>query len=112
VRWLAPAALAVVFAAAGGAKLVDRETSVPRAISVAEIAVAVLLIAVPPVGAALALGLLAGFTVALVVRIRRGSEEPCECFGQLGTRPVSWLDVARNLGFMALAAVALVWPPA
>jgi uncharacterized membrane protein YphA (DoxX/SURF4 family) len=57
--------------------------------------------------AALALGLLLAFTALLVVRISQGRRPPCACFGSFSAKPISWLHVARNVGFIALAAVAL-----
>lgn len=55
-----------------------------------------------------AAALLAGFTVAVGVRIARGDAVPCGCFGSVSARPVSWATVARNVGFMALALAAAV----
>jgi hypothetical protein len=125
VRWVAPVALAVVFAWAGGAKFADREATAEgfralglgsperRAIQVpaAEVATAVLLIVAPVGGAAVALLLLIVFTVVLANRLAAGSHVPCRCFGNVRTRPISGRDVARNVGLAALAVVTLVLPP-
>jgi hypothetical protein len=126
VVWVAPVALAVVFAVAGGSKLADRdatatgfaELGLPRpavlagAVPAVELATAVLLIALPPVGAVVALGLLSGFSWLLADRLRRGVRKPCRCFGGARTRPIGWWDLARNAALAALAVVTLVAPPA
>ena len=56
--------------------------------------------------AALALGLLLAFTALLVVRLSQGRRPPCACFGSFSAKPISWMHVARNVGFIALGAVA------
>ena len=90
MRWLAPVALAVVFAWAGGAKFADLKGTQegfaalglsqpePRAIQVAafEIATAVLLIVAPIGGAMVALVLLTVFTVLIVRLLRAGTTAP------------------------------------
>lgn len=48
--------------------------------------------------------LLVAFTILLVVRLSQGRRPPCACFGALTTRPIGWHNVARNAGFLALAA--------
>lgn len=125
MRWLAPVALAVVFAWAGGAKFADLTGTQkgfaalglsqpePRAIQVAafEIATAVLLIVAPIGGAFVALGLLIVFTVLLVGLLRAGSTAPCRCFGGIRSHPIAWTDVARNVVLAALAVLVLVAPP-
>ncbi len=125
MRWLAPVALAVVFAWAGGAKFADlkgtREgfaalgLSQPgsRAIQVAafEIATAVLLIVAPIGGALVALVLLAIVTVLLVRLLRAGTTAPCRCFGGIRSHPIAWTDVARNAGLAGVAVVVLLFPP-
>jgi hypothetical protein len=125
VTWVAPVLLAAVFAFAAGAKLADRPGTEEgfrrlglghpdqRAVQVpaAELATAVLLIAAPVGGALVALGLLAGFTVLLVRRLRAGSTAPCRCFGGVRARAIAWTDVARNLVLAALAVVTLAVPP-
>lgn len=125
MRWVAPVALAVVFAWAGGAKFADLtgtaagfaalgvRSAETRAIQVAavELATAVLLIVVPVVGALVALGLLGVFSWLLADRLRHGVSEPCRCFGGARSRPISWWDLARNGVLAGLAVVTLVAPP-
>ncbi len=60
-----------------------------------------------PWPAALAVALFAVFTGVVVRALARGAAVPCRCFGSLSRRPVSALTAARNLFFVALAAVAL-----
>jgi uncharacterized membrane protein YphA (DoxX/SURF4 family) len=125
MEWVAPVALAVVFAWAGGAKFADLQGTQegfralglsqpePRAIQVAtfEIVTAVLLIVAPIGGALVALALLAVFTFTLVRLLRSGVTAPCRCFGGVRTRPIAWTDLARNAVLAALAVVTLVAPP-
>ena len=113
--------LAVTFAWAGAAKLgqpaetaagfaglgLARPAALARAVPVVELALAVTLLAVPAVGAAAALALLAGFSAVLARALRRGVEVPCACFGSPGGLPLSRFDLARNGLLAALAALAL-----
>lgn len=74
----------------------------------AEAAIAVLL-AIPTTitalaGFAIAFGLLAGFTLGIVVAVRDGDTEPCACFGK-STTPMGPQHVGRN-AFLLLAAAA------
>ena len=55
-----------------------------------------------------ALVLLLAFTAAIVRQLARGRAVPCACFGELSTRPVDRLTVARNLALCTLALVAVV----
>lgn len=125
LRWVAPAILALVMAAAGGAKVAapDRTRSSFKALGLpataaltwavptAEIVTAVLLIAVPPVGATLALALLACFSAFLAVQILRGTNEPCACFGQVRPRPIATVDLFRNSALGLLAVACIIWAP-
>lgn len=79
------------------------------AVPVAEMGVAVLLVAgLRPVGAALSLALLAGFSLAILQAARtRGSRLPCGCFGDTNERDFR-LMLLRNALLAALAAVILV----
>ncbi len=54
--------------------------------------------------------LLVAFTALLVVRLLQGRRPPCACFGALTTKPIGWRNVARNAGFLALAAAIAIWP--
>jgi hypothetical protein len=125
VRWLAPIALAIVFAWAGGAKFADLEgtrdgfralglrSPEQRAIQVpaVEVATAVVLVVAPVGGAIIALVLLAAFTIVLVRLLRAGTTAPCRCFGAVRTRPIGRIDLARNAVLAALAVLTLVAPP-
>jgi uncharacterized membrane protein YphA (DoxX/SURF4 family) len=114
--------LAIVFAVAGVAKLVDRggtreaiesfgvspRLAGPVAISlpVAELAIAAALLpaATARWGAIAAVVLLAGFSVAIARVLRAGATVDCNCFGGLTRSEVGRGTLIRNL---ALAAVAL-----
>lgn len=114
--------LAATFATAAIAKLRDLRATLeqftalglPRAgvftriVPLAELALVVLLLIVPAVGAIFAMITLAFFTTFLVGRLREGVTAPCACFGATVALPLSWLDIARNLGLFALAAAALL----
>ena len=62
-----------------------------------------------PWSAYLASALLGVFTVVIVRRLLDGSRPPCACFGSRSSRPLGAPHVARNVGLLALAAVAAVW---
>lgn len=125
LRWLAPVTLALVLAAAAGAKLSSPSRTrdsfealrlpLPRTLALTvplvELATAVALVAVPRVGAALALALLALFSAFLSWQMAHGAHEPCACFGQVRPRPISPADLTRNVVLMGLAALTLVLPP-
>src|SRR5918997_3363420 len=118
--------LAVVFVAAGVAKLADREGSrraiadfgVPVALAaplgtllpLAELAVAAALIPTATVlwGALGALALLLLFVAGIGANLARGRRPDCHCFGQLHSTPVGWSTLARN-GVLAVVAALLVW---
>lgn len=50
--------------------------------------------------------LLVAFTILLLVRLRDPERLPCSCFGATSQRPMSWLDVARNVILIAVLIVA------
>lgn len=123
--------LAALFAVAAVAKLRRREETaatlrefgVPAglraplgvALPLAELAIAAGLVvtATSRWAGLAALLLLAVFTVALAVVLRRGRQVDCNCFGALGGSRVSGWTIGRNAGLMALAgAVAVAGPGA
>jgi hypothetical protein len=57
-------------------------------------------------GLGLAVLLFGGFTTALVLAVRRGSQAGCRCFGATSA-PVAWRHVARSGALGAAALVAL-----
>ena len=57
--------------------------------------------------AAVAAVLLVGFTGLIGLRLSQGRRPPCACFGGRTARPIGPLTILRNLGFLALAAVAI-----
>ena len=117
--------LAMVFWWAGFAKVRTRDRVVveldalgirspevvARVLPLAEVLTSILLVVVPWIGATLAIGLLVTFTVVLIRVVRSGAVLSCACFGATSQRPVSWVDVARNVGLIAAAAVALAAEP-
>lgn len=122
VPWLWPAILASTFGWAAAAKLLGPnawhealgahelpppiERLAVRVVPIAEASVVVLLLTGPiRVGAALALLLLAAFSLALV-RVRKAGQLPCGCFGGRARRSVPWL-LTRNaaLGLVAIASM-------
>ena len=52
-----------------------------------------------------ATALLAAFTGAIAVRLRRGDEVPCGCFGEASTKPVGRDSLLRNVLLCGLAAL-------
>jgi peroxiredoxin/uncharacterized membrane protein YphA (DoxX/SURF4 family) len=121
--------LAAVFFIAGIAKLADRsgtrqaltDFDVPRRLArplslllpAAELAVATALLFPTTArwGATGSLLLLALFVVGLTRVLRRGGTPDCHCFGQVHSKPASWVTVARNFVLAIPAAyVALAGP--
>lgn len=97
--------------AAGAMGVPDRLAGiVGRGLPVAEIAVAALLVAGVTAwwGALAAALLLVAFTATLAANLARGKRPPCNCFGQLSDKAISWGTVARNAGLLALAGFVLV----
>lgn len=120
-------ALALVFAAAGSAKLVDPEGTrealdafgVPRRLVAWLAALLPLTELVVTAGllapgssrwaAAVAFGLLVAFEVGIANSLLHGRRPVCHCFGQLSNSAVSWAIFGRNVVLAAAAAfVALV----
>jgi uncharacterized membrane protein YphA (DoxX/SURF4 family) len=116
---VASALLGVVFLVSGVTKVASpsqwraqsADLGVPRVVTmvipVIELMIGALLVAQiarRPV-ALVAGALLVAFTTLLVVRLSQGRRPPCACFGAFTTSPIGWHNVARNAGFLALAAV-------
>jgi peroxiredoxin len=117
--------LALVFAAAGAGKLIDRtrtrntvaDFGVPHWLArpigsllpFAELAVATLLLPVRSAwwGGIGALALLLAFTAIIVMNLVQGRNPDCHCFGQIRSRPIGWSTVVRN-GVLALCAAFVV----
>lgn len=122
MAWAASLVLGAAFVVAGAAKLAggDRWAAQVRALGVdARIAATVPWIELVvgavaatrlahPAGAVAAIVVLVVFTAWIGAQLRRGAAAPCACFGGLSRRPMSWRDIARNLGLLAVAVVALV----
>ena len=123
VLLLARLLLAVVFVAAGLAKLADPAGSrkalldfgvpamlvAPLAIllPLTELAVAVVLIPTASAwwGAIGALALLLLFVAPISYNLARGRTPDCHCFGQLHSTPAGWPTLIRNLVLAALASL-------
>jgi uncharacterized membrane protein YphA (DoxX/SURF4 family) len=121
--------LAAVFAIASIAKLADVQATRrslgdfglaerfvgigAHALSLAELAVAILLFPRPTArwGALGAFLLLASFSVAIARAISNGAQPDCNCFGQLHSAPAGRGALARNLGLAAVAGLIFVAGP-
>jgi methylamine dehydrogenase accessory protein MauD len=118
VLLIARLALALAFAIAGAAKLVDRGGTrrmlaafgVPGgagalALPAIELAVAAALIPAASArwGAIAAAVLLVAFTAAVVRVLLRGERPDCRCFGAVGARPVGGWTLGRNGVLLVLA---------
>lgn len=113
-------ALAAVFVRAGAAKLARPATAsagfaalglplagpAARAVPVAELVVAALLLGRPRAGGVAAMALLGLFSAVVARAVLGGSTAPCNCFGAASPGPVSVVDLARNLGLAGLAVAA------
>jgi len=60
-----------------------------------------------PWSAVAAIALLMAFSVLIARQLADGRHPPCACFGGWSHRPLDGTHLARNLGLVALAAVAL-----
>ena len=112
--------VAAVFVYAGVAKFAtfDNWTFLARALGapdpfvvlvpLAEIALAVLLVGGWWFNSTVVASLLmlSAFTVLLLVRLRDPERLPCSCFGATSQRPMSWLDVVRNVILIAALIAA------
>ena len=81
-----------------------------RAVPTVELALAVALVVVPPVGGAVALALLAAFSVLLAGVLKSGKQVGCGCFGTASRQVVSFVDLVRN-GMLAVLAVLTLATP-
>lgn len=122
IGYSAAVVLAALFATASIAKLRDLRATLQqftalglprpgvftRLVPLAELALVVLLLIVPAVGAIFALVTLAFFTTFLIGRIRAGVTAPCACFGATVSAPLSRVDIVRNLLLAGLACLALM----
>lgn len=126
---LARILLALVFAAAGWSKLIDRSGTgealgafgVPSRIvrdaaillPLLELGVAVGLL-LPGTGrwpATTAAALLVVFSVGVANSLLHGRRPACHCFGQHSSSPASWATVGRNAALTAIAAFAVAAAP-
>jgi peroxiredoxin len=85
-------------------------TPISIALPCAELLIACLLLPASSarIGAVSALALLLIFNAAIAANLAVGKTPNCNCFGQLHSKPISWLTFARNGGLVALAGW-LVW---
>ena len=52
------------------------------------------------------------FIGAMGINLYRGINLTCGCFSVSGGESMSWLNIARNIGLLLLAAIAWRWTPA
>jgi peroxiredoxin len=71
------------------------------------VAVGLLFAAAALIAAWGALTLLVLFIAGITVNLARGQQPPCNCFGQLHSRPISWRTLVRN-GVLAAGASWLI----
>ena len=120
--------LAATFLIAGAAKLANRRASIqslrdfgtplvaqplipllaPVEIT---IAAAFLFAASAWYAAWVAAALLLVFIVGIAAKLARGQRPPCNCFGQLHSKPIGWRTLARNGGLAACATGIIVHGP-
>jgi uncharacterized membrane protein YphA (DoxX/SURF4 family) len=122
--YVAAIVLAGTFALAAGSKLrspahtvatlrglgLPAPATLGRAVPIAELAIAVVLLAAPAAGAVAALVALAFFTTLILSRLRAGATVSCGCFGSTADAPISFVEPLRNALLAALAATALAAP--
>lgn len=64
-----------------------------------------------PLVALLTIALLIGFSLGVIVNLRRGREITCHCHGFVGTPTISWGTVVRNALLTVLAAMLVILVP-
>lgn len=120
VPTIAAVIVGAAFVVAGASKLAARDTWPAHAAGLGapswtvpivpwfELVVGALLVVqvARPLMAAIAIALLAVFTVMIVGRIREGQRPPCACFGAWSAKPIGAGHVVRNLALIALGVVA------
>lgn len=118
---IASVLLGAAFAVAGGSKIAAgpqwpsqaRDLGAPSVVVPVlpwlEIVIGALLVVQigRPVPALVALLLLVAFTALFVTLLRAGHRPACACFGAWSATPIGAGHVARNVGLIALAVVAL-----
>ena len=72
------------------------------------IGVALLVPALATAGAMAALGLLCCYTAVVAYTLSTGKRPRCNCFGHLSQKPIGYMTIVRNVGFIALSAL-LAW---
>jgi hypothetical protein len=85
-----------------------RGHAAPALLSGADVAV-VVLVAIPvspPIGLAAGAAMSMALTLGLATAVRRGSRQPCHCFGS-SSEPLSALHVVRNALLLVLAATGV-----
>ena len=116
--------LAAVFAIAGVVKLAAPTNTtteldglgvplpgvIARTLPVAELAIAVLLLAAPAWGGLAATGALVVFTRFVLRAVRSGSTVSCGCLGALSAAPVSSATIVRNGALLTMAVAAMAVP--
>ena len=122
VTVVASVVLGAVFLVAGAAKVAGRELwesqarglGAPRPVIIIlpwiEIVIGAALIvqlATPLAEMAAAIVLIL-FTIVIGVNLLRGRRPPCACFGAWSTEPLGVRHIVRNVGLIALAALALL----
>lgn len=102
-----PAVTATTFGRLG----VPTPGALARAVPVIELAVATVLLAAPPIGAAAALALLLVFTAVLARAVMRHVDVSCGCFGAASSAPITAVTLARNALLIVTALVVVMTAP-
>ena len=80
-----------------------------RLVPLIELLCATALVLAPAWGGIMSFALLAGFSAVLIGVLRSGRVVNCNCFGALGSRPVSTMTLVRNAGLLLLAGLATLF---
>lgn len=130
--WITSGFLAAIFAFAAAPKIADPAAfaeAVYRYHLLPDGAVNLLAIYLPWLEAVCAVALITGtryrrgallgvaamllvFLAAMSINLYRGVDITCGCFSVSGGESMSWLNIARNIGLLLLAAIAWRWSPA
>lgn len=80
---------------------------VARVVASTELGIAAALITGSTLGSAIGLVALATFTAVLVIAVRRGSQAPCGCLGDVGSGRVGRVPIVRNL--LLASGILVAW---
>lgn len=84
-------------------------SAVARIAACGELIIAAAVAAGSELGSAMGIAALTAFTALMVIAIRRGSQAPCGCLGDVGSGRVGLVPIVRNV--LLASAILAAWGP-